>query len=219
VETWLIDRQKSHSVSTTLIGPERVPELRSVWASLHEHYTALEARGKTRILGTLRDLESSWQGQRRFYERALQRNAFLVLAEAGPTAVGYALVACRRHPLWAERSFGSLEVLCVRPMSSGPASLGSMLLRGYVLHAVLLALIQEGQRRGLSQWSAVTLEANNSVRRAIERLGGERALVTYRGQVAAVANRLRDHDYASTLGRHRSAQKARRRLARSAQPR
>jgi hypothetical protein len=193
VDTRLVGRQGSRSLSISLVGADRLSELRPVWASLHEHHTMLQARGRTRSLGSLRDLESSWQAQRGFCERALgSNNSFLVLAEAGPMPIGYALVSCRRHPIWSERSFGSVEVLCVRATDAGLASLGSQLSRGRVLLALLSASLQEARRRGLSQWSAVVMEANSSMRAAIERLGGEPALVTYRGFVSETASRLDD---------------------------
>jgi len=106
--------------------------------------------------------------------------------------IGYALVSCRRHPIWSERRFGSVEVLCVRATDAGLASLGSQLSRGRVLLALLSASLQEARRRGLSQWSAVVMEANSSMRAAIERLGGEPALLTYRGFVSETASRLDD---------------------------
>jgi hypothetical protein len=184
-------RQESRLVSTTFIGPDRVGELYWIWASLHEHHAALEATGKTQMLGKLRDLESSWQAQRRRYERALQSSrAFLVLAEVGTTAVGYAFAVCHSHLVWGEASFLSLEALCVRPTGSGSPSFGSMRLRGHVFLALLLACIQEGQRRGLSQWSADALVANNTIRRHIKRLDGECALIVYRGLIASAARRL-----------------------------
>ncbi len=78
----------------------------------------------------------------------------------------------------------------MRPMGSGSPSLGSLLLRGRILRALLRASIQEARRRGLSHWSAIAMEANEGMRSAIERLGGERAFVTYRGFVAEAARRL-----------------------------
>ena len=74
----------------TSIGVDRLSELEPLWRSLHQHHRSVAD------LPVLADDDLSWQRRRDGYRALLEGgDAFVLLATAGETPVGYAVVEVR----------------------------------------------------------------------------------------------------------------------------
>ncbi|HEY2788123.1 MAG TPA: GNAT family N-acetyltransferase, partial [Gaiellales bacterium] len=72
------------------IGVDQLAELEPLWRSLHRHHRA------TAAVPVLADDDLSWQRRRDWYRSMLATGAaFVLVARAGGTAVGYAYVHIR----------------------------------------------------------------------------------------------------------------------------
>ena len=175
--------------SVTLVGAERVGELKPIWESLYDHHAALNATSAGPDIGKLQDLDQTWKAQQTAYEHVLRTGkAFLAVAERDGDVVGFALVVHRGSLIWANVDVGSIDVLAVRPASA--EGIGAKIERGRTVLALLTACIEEGRRRGLSRWTAACLSGNTDIRRIMERFGGEEVRVMYQGSVDSAADQI-----------------------------
>jgi hypothetical protein len=183
-------------LSVTLIGAERVGQLKPIWESLYDHHAVLSATSTSADIGELHDLDQTWKAQQAAYQHVLRTgNAFLAVAERDGDAVGFALVVHRRSLIWNNVNVGSIDVLAVKTVSTG--GIGAKIERGRTILALLSLCIEEGRRRGLSRWTASCLSSNAEIRRIMERLGGKEVRVTYQGSADTAAHEI------SRLGGHR----------------
>ena len=76
-------------------GPDRLDELRELWLEMHHHHQQVAT-----LQPLVADDEISWRRRRTRYLGWLmaEDEAFLVIADRGPTPVGYAMVHLVRGP-------------------------------------------------------------------------------------------------------------------------
>jgi ribosomal protein S18 acetylase RimI-like enzyme len=132
-----------------------------LWNALREHHSKV-----TPALGEPRPREESWRRRRSQYADWLAgEQAFILLAERGQQAVGYAMVQIREgSPTWplSERA-GEIETLSVLPGERGLGT-GSSLLR---------AVRGELAARGIAELSLHVMHTNKEAMRFYERHGFE----------------------------------------------
>lgn len=141
------------------IGADRLSELEPLWRSLHRHHRSVAD------LPVLADDDLSWQRRRDGYRGLLEKgDAFVLLATAGETPVGYAVVLIRpgdddTWPVGAH--LAELLSLAVSPEA-----------RGHGLGTALMdAVDAELERRGVHDLEVAVMAGNDRARRFYERRG------------------------------------------------
>jgi ribosomal protein S18 acetylase RimI-like enzyme len=104
-------------LSIRRLSPADLDAVEPLWSALREHHANVSPH-----LGAPRAREDSWARRRAQYERWLSEPyAFILIAQRGETAVGYAMVHIRAgSPTWpsSERA-GEVETLSVHPDERG----------------------------------------------------------------------------------------------------
>jgi ribosomal protein S18 acetylase RimI-like enzyme len=161
-------------------GSERIADLQSLWESLHQHHAAVAPH--LAELGPVRSPADSWALRRELYTEWLcETDAFVLLAEHGARAVGYALIHMRgAEETWATGSrIAELETLTVLPEYRGHGLGRALVNRAY----------QELRRIGVPHLSVAVIASNRDAVRFYDRLGLHRFLITYLGNVPAAEAR------------------------------
>jgi ribosomal protein S18 acetylase RimI-like enzyme len=156
-------------------GSERIADLQPLWESLHEHHAAVAPH--LTDLGPVRSPGDSWEVRRELYAEWLaEPDAFVLVAQDGRRAVGYALVHMRgAEETWATgERIAELETLTVLPR--------------YRSRGLGRTLVNEAYRQlrgiGVQHLSIAVIASNRDALRFYDRLGLHRFLVTYIGNVA-----------------------------------
>lgn len=148
--------------------------LRPLWQSLHDHHVRVAPH--LRQLGEVRRADASWAVRAELYEEWLaEPDAFVMLAEDGGHAVGYALVHMRGpEESWqtGER-IAELETLAVLPDYRG-CGIGTRLIEG--AYARLRGL-------RIAQLGVSVISSNADALRFYERLGLLPFCVSYLGNI------------------------------------
>lgn len=155
-------------------GSEAIAALEPVWESLHDHHVTVAPH--LRVLGPVRPAQESWAVRRALYgEWLAEPGAFVMLAEADDTVVGYALVHMRgQEESWQTGArIAELETLAVLPGRRGTGT-GRRLIE---------AVYDELRRLGISQIGVSVIATNADAIRFYDRLGLLRFCVSYLGNV------------------------------------
>jgi ribosomal protein S18 acetylase RimI-like enzyme len=158
------------AISIRRLNPADIDRVEPLWNALREHHASV-----TPAAGAPRTREDSWARRRAQYERWLSEpDAFVLVAERGGAAVGYAMVHLRAgSPTWpsSERA-GEVETLSVHPAERG-GGIGTLLLRtvedelaGLGVEELSLHVVSHNDRamafyerhglRPFAQWLSVT---------------------------------------------------------------
>jgi ribosomal protein S18 acetylase RimI-like enzyme len=168
--------QTTGQVAIARGGAERIPDLRQLWESLHDHNAAVATQ--LIELGPVRSPEDSWELRRNRYAQWLSEQDAFVLLAAGPARpVGYALVHMRGpEETWATgERIARLETLAVLPAYRG---------RG-IGTALIDAVYRELRARGVRQLDVSVIAYNSDAVRFFGRLGLARHQVSYLGTIPA----------------------------------
>jgi GNAT superfamily N-acetyltransferase len=154
-------------------GAERLDELRPLWESMSTHHAGVAPQLER--IGAVRTPAESWAVRRRLYADWLaEPGAFVLLAQRGGRAVGYALVHMREaEESWDTGPVATLESLAVLPGERG-AGVGGMLFDR--MHAELRAV-------GVRTYDVAAIATNEGARRFYESRGAVPFLVAYLGSV------------------------------------
>ncbi|WP_214411027.1 GNAT family N-acetyltransferase [Sphaerisporangium fuscum] len=148
-------------------GAELIDRLEPLWLALHEHHQSVQP-GFAYLAG-----ERSWELRRSCYRRwILEEGSFILLAERGSRAVGYAFVEIQSGPddTWVTGSrVAELQTLSVAPADRGNG-IGTLLLD---------EVDDELKRLGIGDLLIGTLAANSGAQRLYERRGLRPVLVHY----------------------------------------
>ena len=178
----LTDRE---GVSIRRLDPAELELVEPLWSALREHHASVASASPA--LGPPRARGDSWRRRRAQYERWLSEpDAFLLIAERGGAAVGYAMVHLRAgSPPWpGSPRAGEVETLSVHPGERG-RGIGTALLRAVSgelaalgagelsLHVVTgnrraLAFYERHGLRPFAQWLGGPLLAGRGARGAEE---------------------------------------------------
>ncbi len=149
------------AVHVVRAGAERVPDLEPLWKALQHHHADL-AHKLPEL--TARSVPESWDRRQAAYETWLaEPDAFVLLAELGGEAVGYALVRIVDgfHSFGTEERIGSVETLSVLPEARG---------RG-VGSALVDAVERELAEVGVGRLKLAVVEGNEEALRFYSRRG------------------------------------------------
>lgn len=163
-------------VSIVRGGPERIPDLQPLWESLHEHHAAVAPH--LEAVGPVRAPEQSWRVRRALYEEWLvEPDAFVLVAEAGPRPVAYALVHMRgAEETWVTgERVAELETLTVLPEYRS---------RG-IGRALIDGVYAELRRLRVAHMGVGVIATNDEAIRFYERLDLHPFVVVYLGKVPA----------------------------------
>jgi len=156
-------------------GSERIADLERLWMALQRHHAALVHELPEL---TVRSLQGSWERRRAAYETWLaEPDAFVLLAELGGEAVGYALVRIVDgfHSFGPEERIGSVETLSVLPEARG---------RG-VGSALMDAVERELAEVGVGRLKLAVVEGNEEASRFYSRRGLSAVSHVLLGRVSA----------------------------------
>jgi ribosomal protein S18 acetylase RimI-like enzyme len=145
----------------SLAGPERVDELRELWLAMHHHHQRVAT-----LQPLVADDETSWQRRRTRYLDWLMAGdgSFLVIADRGPTPVGYAMVHMASGPddTWpVANTYADIYSLSVAP-DARRQGIGTRLL-DYI--------DAELSRRGVKDVLLAVMVGNADAQRLYERRG------------------------------------------------
>jgi ribosomal protein S18 acetylase RimI-like enzyme len=147
-------------IATSLIGAERIDDLRELWLALHRHH-----RDVSELQPLVEDDELSWQRRRDQYIAWLEAGeAFVVLAEDAGLPVGYATVHLQQGPddTWpVGEQWAEIYSLSVAPGSR----------RRGVGRSLLDAVDVELRRRAIVDVAVAVQVGNDDARRLYERRG------------------------------------------------
>jgi ribosomal protein S18 acetylase RimI-like enzyme len=155
-------------------GAERIDDLQPLWEALSRHHG--EVAPELAAIGERRRLEDSWAVRRALYESLFSEpGTFVLIAELGPSPVGYALVHVRGpEETWSTGDrVAELETLTVLPDSRG---------RG-VGTALVEAVFSELRALGVRQWAVGAIAANADAIRFYERFEVLPFMVAFIGNV------------------------------------
>jgi ribosomal protein S18 acetylase RimI-like enzyme len=157
-------------------GAERIPDLRALWESRHEHHAAVAP--ELAQLGPVRAPADSWTVRKVLYAEWLSEpDAFALLACIDSRPIGYALVHMRRgEETWATSDrIAELETLAVLPGFRG-RGVGSLLID---------RVYDELRRLRVGHLSVSVIASNVDAVRFYKRLGLLEFLVSFMGPVPA----------------------------------
>jgi GNAT superfamily N-acetyltransferase len=148
-------------------GAELIDRLAPLWLALHAHHQSVQPG-----FAYFPD-ERSWPVRRSCYQRWIREDgSFILLAERGGHAVGYAFVEIQAGPddTWVTGSrIAELQTLCV-----------ALAERGHGVGTLLLdAVDAELDRLGVGDLLIGTLAANTGAQRLYERRGLRPVLIHY----------------------------------------
>ena len=163
-------------VTVSVAGRESIDRLRELWISLSRHHAAV-APELEQVFGDVRSEEDSWAVRRGLYEEWLaEPDSFVLLAETGGRAVGYAVVSTRSAE--ETRATGDrvaeLQTLAVLADHRG-RRVGTALVER--MHVELAS-------RGMGHFTVSVIASNADAVRFYERLGLTPFLITYAGRVS-----------------------------------
>jgi ribosomal protein S18 acetylase RimI-like enzyme len=140
-------------------GLERLEDLRPLWEALHRHH--LDVAPELLSLGAGRSARDSWRVRHAHYlDLFRESSTFVLIAESGSVAIGYALVHVRGpEESWETGPVAELETLALLPEHRG-RGIGSQLLQ---------AVFQRLRQMGVQQWSVGVIGANREALRFYER--------------------------------------------------
>jgi GNAT superfamily N-acetyltransferase len=170
----------SEAIEIVRAGRERIGDLEPLWGSLSEHHATVAPR--LRELGPLRSAAESWRVRRALYEEWLiEPDAFVLIAEAAGTPVGYALVHVRGpEETWDTGDrIAVLETLVVLATHRG-SGIGAALFERFY---------EELRALGIGVFEVAVVETNADARRFYERQDVLPFMVGYLGRVPRAARR------------------------------
>ena len=170
----LVSSEPRRAVEIRRAGREAIPALRPLWESLHAHH--VDVAPHLHQLGPTRPASESWRVRKALYQEWLaEPDAFVMLAEADGSPVGYALVHLRgTEESWQTGPrIAELETLAVLPGHR----------RGGIGRRLIDAVYDELRALGISQLGVSVISTNTDAVRFYDRLGLLPFCVSYLGNI------------------------------------